>query len=176
MGKVATSPLPPRGSPPLQSGGQNQKWPTSGQGGYMTPAALGVPTASERGAQSEVAHKWARWLHNPCHLGAPHRFRAGGTIRCGPQVGKVATSPLPPRGSPPLQSGGQNQKWPTNGQGGYITPAAWGVPTASERGADSEVAHKWAKWLHHPCRLGVPHRFRAGGKIRSGPQVGKSAA
>ena len=29
MGKVATSPLPPGGSPPLQSGGQNQKWQQS---------------------------------------------------------------------------------------------------------------------------------------------------
>ena len=42
------------------------------------------------------------WLHNPCRLG----------------------------GSPPLQSGGQNQKWPISAQGGYITPAAWGGPTA----------------------------------------------
>ena len=226
MGKVATSPLPPRGSPPLQSGGQNQKWPINGQGGYITPAASGIPSASKRGAKSEVAHKWARWLHNPCRLGDPHRFKAGGKLRSGPQMGKVATSPLPPRGSPPLQSGGQNQKWPINGQGGYITPAASGIPTASERvgqnqkwpqmgkvatsplpprgspplqsggqnqkwpingqggyitpapsgiptaskrGAKSEVAHKWARWLHHPCRLGDPLRFRAGGKIRSGP-------
>ena len=46
---------------------------------------------SEQGAESEVAHKWARWLHNPCRLGGPHRFRAGGRIRSGPQVGKVAT-------------------------------------------------------------------------------------
>ena len=112
-------------------------------------------------------------------------------------MGKVATSPLPPRGSPPPQSGGQNQKWPINGQGGYvtlatlgipsasergqnqkwpingqggyITPAASGIPTASERGAKSEVAHKWARRLHHPCRLGDPLRLRAGGKIRSGP-------
>ena len=84
-------------------------------------------------------------------------------------MGKVATSPLPPRGSPPLQSGGQNQKWPINGQGGYITPAALGIPSASEWGAKSEVAHKWARWLHHPCRLGYPLRFKAGGKIRSGP-------
>ena len=113
MGKVATSPLPPRGSPPLQSGGQNQKWPINGQGGYITPAASGIPTASERGAKSEVAHKWARWLHHPCRLGDPHRFRAGG----------------------------QNQKWPTNGQGGYV----------------------------EPCRFGDPHNFKAGGKIRSGP-------
>ena len=84
-------------------------------------------------------------------------------------MGKVATSPLPPRGSPPLQSGGQNQKWPINGQGSYITPAASGIPTASKREAKSEMAHKWARWLHHPYRLGDPHRFKAGGKIRSGP-------
>ena len=96
----------------LQSGGQNQKWPINGQGGYVTPAASGIPTASERGAKSEVAHKWARWL---------------------------------------------------------LTPAASGIPTASERGAKSEVAHKWARWLRHPCRLRDPLRFKAGGKIRSGP-------
>ena len=188
MGKVATSPLPPKGSPPLRSGGQNQKWPFNGQGGYITPAASGIPTASKRGAKSEVAHKWARWLHHPCRLGVPHHCKAGGKIRSGPLMGKVATSPLPPRGSPPLQSAGQNHKWPINGQGGYITLAASGIPTVSKRGAKSEVAHKWARWLHnpcglgdphrfkagarwlhHPCRLGVPHRFKAGGKITSGP-------
>ena len=84
-------------------------------------------------------------------------------------MGKVATSPLPPQGSPLLQSGGQNQKWPINGQGGYITLAASEIPSASERGAKSEVAHKWARWLNHSYRLGDPLRFRAGGKIRSGP-------
>ena len=160
----------------FRAGGQNPKWPTSGLGGYITPTAWGVPATSERRAESEVAHKWATWLHNPCRLG----------------------------GSPPLQSGGQNQRWPTSGQGGYITPAALGVPTASERGAElevahkwarrlhnpcrlggspplqsggaeSEVAHKWARWLHNPCRLGGPHRFRAGGGIRGDPQVGKVA-
>ena len=321
VGKVATSPLPSRGSPPLQSGGggggdqkwptcgqsgyvtpavpgiptaaepgENQKWPTSeqsgyvtpavsgiptaaerggggqkwptcGQSGYVTPAVSGIPTASKQGAKSEVAHLWAKWLRHPCRLGDPHRFKAGGKIRSGPLVGKVATSPLPSRGSPPLQSGGQNQKWPTCGQSGYVTPAVsgiptaaerggggqkwpicgqsgyvtpavsgiptaaepgenqkwptseqsgyvtpavsgiptasergggdqkWptcgqsgyvtpavsGIPTASERGAKSEVAHLWAKWLRHPCRLGDPHRFKAGGKLRSGPLVGKVA-
>ena len=176
MGKKATSPLPSRGSPPLQGGGQNQKWPTTrqngyvtpavsgiptaskrewqnqkwptcGQNGYVTPAVSGIPTASERGAKSEVAHLWAKWLRHPCRLGDPQRCRAGGKIRSGPQVGKVATSPLPSRGSPTLQSGG----------GG------------------SEVAQLWAKWLRHPRRLGDSHRFKAGGKIRSGPQVGKMA-
>ena len=175
MGKVVTSPLPPRGSPPFQSGGQNQKGPTRRKVGYITPAASGIPTASRRGAKSEVAHKWARWLHRPCSLGDPHRFKAGGKIRSGPQDGRWATSPLLYWGSPPLQRGGQNQKWPINGQGGYITPAASGIPTISERRAKSEVAHKWARWLHHPCRLRDPHRFRAGGKIRSGPQMGKVA-
>ena len=57
----------------------------------MSLAALGVPTASGWAAESDVAHKWARWLHNPCRLGGPHHFRAGGTIKGGPQVGKVAT-------------------------------------------------------------------------------------
>ena len=175
VGEMATSPMPYRRSPPLQSGGQNQKWPTSGRNGYLTPAVSGIPTAAKRGAKSEVAHKWAKWLPHPCRIGDPHRFRAGGKIRSGPQVGEMATSPLPYRGSPPLQSGGQNQKLPTSGQIGYLTPAVSGIPTASERGAKSEVAHKWAKWLPHPCRIGEPHRFKAGGKIRSGPQVGEMA-
>ena len=173
--KVATSPLPSRGSPPLQSGGGNQKWPTCGQSGYVTPAVSGIPTAAQRGGESEVAHLWAKWLRHPCRLRDPHRCRAEGEIRSGLLVGKVATSPLPSRGSPPLQSGGGNQKWPTCGQSGYVTPAVSGIPTASERGAKSEVAHLWAKWLRHPCRLGDPHRCTAGGEIRSGPLVGKVA-
>ena len=93
-----------------------------------------------------MAHKWARWLHNPCRPGDPQRFTAGDKIRTGPLVGEVATQPLPPGGSPPPQRGRQNQKWPTCGQGGYTTPAAWGIPTASERGAKSEVAHLWLQF------------------------------
>ena len=57
----------------------------------MTLAALGVPTASERAAESEVAHNWARWLHNAPRLGDPHSLGAWSRIRIGPQVGKVAT-------------------------------------------------------------------------------------
>ena len=62
-------------------------------------------------------------------------------------------------------SGGQNQRWPTSGQGGYITPTARGVPTASKRGAEAEVAHKWASCLNNTCRLGVPHCFRSEERI-----------
>ena len=162
-------------SPPMQSAEQNQRWPTSGQGGYRTPAAWRVPTASQRGTQSELAHHWARWLHNPCRLGGPQGMRAGGRIRSGPQVGKVATETLPSVGSPTLQSGGQNHRWPTIGQGGYTTPAIWAVPTDAEHGQESRVAHKWARWLHNPCRLAGPHCFTAGGRITIGPQVGKVA-
>ena len=34
------------------------------------------------------------------------------------------------------------------------------------------MAHKCACWLHDPCRLENPQRFRAGEKIRSDPQMG----
>ena len=57
----------------------------------MTPAVPGSPSASERGTKAEVTQKWARWLHNPCRLGEPLRFRAGALLRSGPLVGKVAT-------------------------------------------------------------------------------------
>ena len=39
--------------------------------------------------------------------------------------------------SPTLQNRGQNQRWPTNGPGGYTTPAACGVPDAPRRGFPS---------------------------------------
>ena len=103
MGKVATSALPYRGAPPLQSRGQNQKWPTSGQIGYLTPAVSGIPTASERGGQNQkwptsgqsgyltlavsgiptasergaksevVPKKGPELLRNPCRLGDPQK-------------------------------------------------------------------------------------------------------
>ena len=62
-------------------------------------------------------------------------------MRSGPLVGKVATSPLPPKGSPPLQSGGGNQKWPTYGQSGYVTRAVSGIPTAAKHGGGG--GQKW---------------------------------
>ena len=57
----------------------------------LTTDASGIPTASERGAESEVAHLGATRLRNPRSLGDPLRFRAGGKIRSGPLVSKVAT-------------------------------------------------------------------------------------
>ena len=74
----------------LERGGQNYKWPTFRQGGYATPAASGIPTTSQRGAKSQVANLCSRRLRNPYRLGDPHRFRAGGEITRGPLVGKTA--------------------------------------------------------------------------------------
>ena len=171
--------MPPRGSPPLHSRGQNQKWPTRGQGGYITLAASGIPSASERGTKSEVAHLWARWLHNPCSpplqsVGQKQKWPTsgqGGYIT--PAASESASASQ--RGTKsevahnwarwlhkPFRLGGHNQKWPTSGQGGYITPAASGIPSASDQWTKSKVAHKWARWLHNPCRLGDPLRLRAG--------------
>ena len=105
---------------------------------------------------------------------------------------------MPLVGSPTLQSGQQNQKWPTSGPCGYIAPATWGsptlhshgqnqkwlkswpfghiiiaargVPNPSERGRKPVVAHKWAVWLHSSCCLGGPERFRGGDKISRWPK------
>ena len=174
-------------------------WPICGQCGYVTPAVMRIHTGSKRGAKSEMVHLWAKGLRHPCHLGVPNRFRAGGKIRSGPLVGKVATSPLPSPESSSLQSCGQNQKWPICGQSGYVTPAISGIPIASERRAKEEmahlwanrlrqpchlgdpgrfrleVAHLWAKWLRHPCRLGDRHRCTAWGNFRSGTHMGNVA-
>ena len=81
-----------------------------------------------------MVHGWAGWLYNPCRLGAPQRFKAGHKISTGTQVGA----------------------------GGYITTAAWGVANASEQGTKSEVAHKWAGWLHNPAAWGVPNASKRG--------------
>ena len=172
VGKVATSPLPSRGSPPIQSGGKIRSGPLVGKVA-TSPLPSRDPHRFRAGGEIRSGPQVGKVATSPLPSRGSHCCRAGGEIRSGPLVGKVATSPLPSRGSPPLQSGGLNQKWPTCGQSGYVTPAVSGIPTAAERGGKSEVAHKWAKWLRHPCRLGDPHRCRAGGEIRSGPLVGK---
>ena len=92
------------------------------------------------GTKSVLAHQWVDWLHNPYRRGrvggggGAQCFKARSKIRIGPtaskhgtkseshpQVRGLATQPLPFGVSPTLQSTGQNQKWPTTGQIGYIT-------------------------------------------------------
>ena len=105
----------------------------------MTLAACGVSTAY-RGTESEVVHKWVGWLHYPYRRRGPHRLRPENRIRLR-----------------------------TSGQGGYITSAASGLPTASQLRAEPEAAHKWANRLHNPCRRRGRHRFREGNRITGGP-------
>ena len=56
--------MPPRGSPPLQSAGQNQKWQ---QSEVENLASLGPRNKATKcgfqsgGTMSEIAHKWAHW-------------------------------------------------------------------------------------------------------------------
>ena len=114
-----------------------------------------------------MAHKWAEMLHQPCILGDSQTKED--QIRIGPQAGGNATSPLRSPQSP--NKGGQNQNWPTNGRKCYITPAFSGIP--KQRGTKSELAHKWAEIVHHPCILGDSQT--KGDKIRIGPQVGGNA-
>ena len=99
------------GAPQCLGMGENQKWPTSGQNGYITLAFSGVPNAHQ-----------------------------GEEIRNCPQVSTVATFPLPSRGSP-TPSKGRNQKWPTSGDSGYMTPAFSGIPNAEHRGKIRKVPY-----------------------------------
>ena len=125
---------------------------------------MGKVSTSPVPSQGEMAHLWAKWLRHPCLIGDPHRFKAGGKIRSGPLVGKMATSPLPSRGSRPRQSKKQNQKQPTCGQSGYITLAVSGICTAAERGAKLEMAHLPARWLRTPAVSGIPTASQQGAK------------
>ena len=106
LGHVASKPLPDGGPQKLHSGRQNRMRPTSGPAGYITLGALGVHVESLQGTKSQVDYKWAGWLHNPCHVKSWQLVKAEG----------------------------HNWKWPTNGPGCYITPAAEGVTIPSSRG------------------------------------------
>ena len=99
------------------------------------PCRLGVPTALDSCGASEVAHKWAWWLHNTCRFAGFHRFRAGGQNERWPTCGSRCLH-NPCRLGGPHRFIGKKQKLPTSGLGGYITPAASRVPTASELGVE----------------------------------------
>ena len=184
VAKVATSALPSRGSPmpstrrksemahkwaqwlhhrcllgapQCPSRGENQKWPTSGHSGYITPAFLRftnaqqgekirngpqvgtVPTSPlpsggspmpSTGEKSERSHKQAWWLHQPCLLGAP-QCRARGKSEMAHKWAQWLHHPCL-LGAPPYPARAHNQKWPTSGHNGYITPAFSGLPNAQQ--------------------------------------------
>ena len=143
-------------------------------------------SASERGTKSEVAPKWAWWLHHPCRLGGPQRLIAGDKIRSGPHEGLVAALPLPSRGPTrgrkcyitPPSSGVPKQgnkirsscnthafSGATSGRKCCISPAFWGVPKQGDKigsGCHTPAflgGHKWAQVLRNPCILGSPNKW-----------------
>ena len=164
-----------------QSGEQNQNWPTSGQIGYIT---LDVKGILNRGTKSVVARKWADWLHSRCRrggpqrfrvcnpycLGGPQRFRMGDKIRSGPEVGALATSPLPSGGPPHLRARDKSEvthKWADWLHNRYRL----GGPQRCRAG--SRVAHKWADWLHNPYRVGGSPTLWSGGHNQQSPTNGQ---
>ena len=134
----------------------------------MTPAVEGVPNASERATKLAVAHKWARWLHNPCPRGGgvPNASKHETISLLAPKWAWWLYNPFQLGVPQRFGAGGQNQKWPTGGRGGYINHAVWRVPNTLERGTKQEMAYNRAQ-----CRLGGPQRFKGEVKIRRGPQV-----
>ena len=134
-------------SPTLESGGQNQKRPTSGRFGYITLPTRGSPSLHKGGQNQKIPRSGHIGYITPAVWGPPHRYRAVAKIRTGPQVGgRLATSTLLSAGSPTLQREAQNQKRPTIGRFAYIT-----------------------------LGLGGLQRFIRADKIRRGPQLGRLA-
>ena len=115
------------------NGEQNQKWPTCGHNGYLTPAVSGVPNALYWGIKSEMAYMWAQWLPNPCRLGGPQCFGRGTKS----------------------EMAHMRAQWLPN-------PCRLGGPQRSAQGPKSEMAHMRAQWLPNPCRLGVPNALDRG--------------
>ena len=70
------------------------------------------------GVRSEVRHKWADWLRNPCHLGSRKHFTEGDNIKSGLQLGHNPRRLAVPKDS----------KKQTKSEVGYISPTALGGP------------------------------------------------
>ena len=131
------------------SGGQNQKWPTCGQMGYISPAIWG-----------SLMLGWADGPYNPSPLGVLQTSKMEDKTSKGPQI-----ADWPPNPCRVPDAGSRMQI--------YHCPPV-GVPKFSERGTKLVVARKWA-WLHNPCHVGGPQRFKVGHKERSSRQVGRVA-
>ena len=135
-----------------------------------------MPNASKRGTKSTMTHKWTNWLHNPCCLGVVQRFKAGDKISRVPQMGKLATQPVPIGGVPYSSKRGTKSTVAHKWADWQHNRCQLGGPLRFKEGTKSAVAHKWANWQHNPCRLGSALRYREGAhKISNGPQVGRLA-
>ena len=138
----------------------------SGPGGYITPSAWGVPTASRRGVESEVPHKWAGCLQNAC----PPQGGGGGTAsQWGsanrPQISAISDStPRSKAVGAPQGGSGSVATWPTCGSLVLSTPALKRCPPPPprRRGLCSHPAQLWASsdilgGLHNQPHPGSGH-------------------
>ena len=129
---------------------------------------------------------WADWLHHPMpSLGGSQRFTAGDEIKNHPQVGILATSALEQGTKSEVvhtwadglhhkcsHSGRWNQKWPTRGQIGYITPTVCEGPLCFVLGDKISSGRHVGTLAIIPAVFGGPKRCTKGYKIKSGPKVG----
>ena len=145
VGKVATSPLPSWGS-----------------------ATLSTATRIRNG---DVAHMCTKWLYHPCRLGGdqpPERAQESEMPPwpiCGPRSYITPALLVVPH----TQCGDKHHNWLCCQHIRKVaasTMPCWGSPmlSAGAKGINGDVAHMWAKWLHHPCRLGGPQRSARGQK------------
>ena len=141
----------------LRSKEQNHSWPTTGPGGYWTLGVWAVPYASQQGTKSQVAHKWAKWLHGKWAwwLHGPYRL-----------------------GRHESFSEGQKLEVAHKGDAWLHNLHCLGDPQHFKAGTQSQAAHKGAGWLKKSSRVGAGgggQRFKVGDKIRSGPQLALAA-
>ena len=113
------------------------------------PCRPRVPQHFTAGTKSQVAHKWVEWIHNPCRLGNPKRVRAGPLGGLGGYITPTAW------GVPDASQWRTKSEWATRGQSGYINATVRGSPKLQSGGTKSEVAQNAGEWLHSPCRRGV---------------------
>ena len=98
-------------------------------------------------------------LHHPCILGGPQQREQNEKSKPTPGV---TMTPLGAPSIPKYRS--------------LVRPDAQ-IATVIERGGRIRigplVGKDGARWLYNPCRLGDPHRLRAGGRIRKEPTSGQ---
>ena len=154
------------GGPQRSTRGQESEmatWPTCGQRGYITHAVPGIPNAK----RADRNQKWllgphvGKRLHHPCSLSVANvegREKNEKWLLAA-HLGNVAASPLPIWGPSTLSA-------KTKIGNGYITPVMLGIGNAH---CGDKNKNMWARWLHHPCRLGGPEHSSGGQKVEITP-------
>ena len=135
----------PRGPQHSKGGDKIRNGPHMG-----TFATLPVPLKGSQMLDSRGPNrKWPKFGRIvSSRIRGPHRLKAGDKIRSGPQMGGLGTSPMPSGASPTLHSGGRYHKWARNGGDSLCHPYHPGGFQRFKAGTKSDVAHKWADWIH----------------------------